>query len=159
MNQQLIQAWNEQLTLERQNAAIYDALAAALDVVNWPGSSAWMKKSADEERQHADKFAAYIVDRFGIPVYSALDGCNVPTGDNLVDYFTAALQREQLTTEAIKTLHFMAEEAEEPDACRFLLWFLEEQTKSVREISDLLLLLGRMDKSMQFVFDNELKKE
>lgn len=157
MNNTLMQALNDQLTLERQNAAIYDALAAALDVVNWPGSSAWMKKSANEEREHADKFSAYIVDRFGVPVFSALDGCNVPTSNDLIDYFAAALLREQATTEAIKTLNFMAEENEDCQTEAFLIWALEEQTKSEREISDFLLQLRRMDKSMQFVFDNELK--
>lgn len=157
MNNTLMQALNDQLTMERQNAAIYDACASALNVVNWPGTSAWMKKSADDERNHADKFAAYIVDRFGVPVYSALNGCACPMGDDLVSHFQFVLDREQLTTEAIKTLYYMAEQDEEPDVCRFLLWFLEEQTKSEREIQDFLLTLRRMDKSAQFIFDNEIK--
>ena len=139
MNVNLLQAMNDQLTFERQNAAIYDALAAQLDVVNWQGSAAWMKKAANEEREHADKFAAHIVDRFGVPVYSALDGCNAPTGDNLIPYFDAAFMREMATTEAIKTLYFMAEEGEDPQMCVFLHPFIEEQTKSEREISDLLI--------------------
>lgn len=157
MNSTLMQALNNQLTMERQNAAIYDALSAALDVVFWDGSSKWMKKSADEEREHADKFAAYIVDRMGEPVYSSLDGCNCPTGDNLVDFFSAALAREQMTTEAIKTLYFMSEDAEDPQTCQFLHWFLEEQTKSEREISDYLILLKKLDKTGMYLFDKELE--
>lgn len=153
----LLQALNDQLTLERQNAAIYDALSAALDVVNWAGSAAWMKKAADEEREHADKFAAYIVDRFGIPIYAALEACAAPTSDALYLYFDAALRREKATTEAIKTLHYMAEENEDPQTCTFLIPFIEEQTKSEREISDILLLLSRLDKTGFLVFDNSIK--
>jgi len=158
MNSTLMQALNDQLTMERQNAAIYDALSAALDVVFWSGSSKWMKSSANEEREHADKFAGYIVDRMGVPVFSSLDGCNCPTGDNLVDYFSAALGREWLTTEAIKTLYYMAEEAEESQTCQFLLSFLEEQTKSEREISDYLIMLKRLDKTGMMIFDKQLEK-
>jgi ferritin len=153
----IIQVLNEQLTMERQNAAIYDALSAALDVVNWAGSAAWMKKSANEEREHADKITAYIIDRFGVPVFAALEGCQCPSGDNLVDYFEAALQRERQTTEAIRTLNYIAEEAEDCQTEAFLIWFLEEQTKSEREISDLLLLLRRLDKTGFLLFDKELK--
>jgi ferritin len=157
MNNSLLQALNTQLTMERQNAAIYDALSAALDVVFWTGSSAWMKKSADEERTHAQRFSDYIIDRFGTPVYSALDGCNVPLGDDLPAFFDAALDREQLTTEAIKELWYTAEQNEDPDTCRFLLYFLEEQTKSEREIGDYLLMLNRLDKTGYLLFDNALK--
>lgn len=158
MNTILMNALQDQLTMERQNAAIYDALAAALDVIFWDGSSKFMKKSANEEREHADKFCGYIVDRNGIPAFSALEGCNVPSSDDLPLYFEAALQRERMTTEALKTLCYVADEAEDPQTKVFLIPFLEEQTKSERELSDCVMMLKRLDKNGWLVFDKELQK-
>src|ERR1035437_6392048 len=93
----MLQALQSQLTLERQNAAIYDALSASLDNVNWSGSATFMKKSADEERTHAQKFTDYLVDRNCVPIYAALGPCPVLEDDDLVIYFQAALDREKLT--------------------------------------------------------------
>lgn len=158
MNNILMQALQDQLTMERQNAAIYDALSAALDVVFWDGSSKFMKHSANEEREHADKFCGYIIDRLGMPQFSALDGCNVPSGDDLALYFELALQREKMTTQAINTLCYVADEAEDPQTKAFLIPFLDEQTKSERELSDYVMMLKRLDNNGRIVFDKELQK-
>jgi len=157
MNENLLTALQDQFNMERQNAAIYDALAAQLDAVHWPGASAWMKRAADEERQHADKFSGYIVDRNGVPQFAGLVPVVAPQEtDDLVLFFDAAMGREQLTTEAIKALHVLADEAEDPQTCAFLIWFLEEQTKSEREITDILLMLNRLDNNGRVVFDETL---
>lgn len=156
MNQTLLDALNQQLTLERQNAAIYDALSAMLDAVNWAGSSKWMKHAADEEREHADKVTSYIVDRNSLPVFMPLEGCNTPASDNLTEYFQAALLREQATTEALKTLYYLAESEEDPQLCVFLHPLLDEQTRSEREITDILIMLRRLDKNGWIVFDKGL---
>lgn len=156
MNSNLIKALNDQMNMERQNAAIYDALSVALDVVFWDGSSKWMKQSANEEREHADKFAAFIVDRNGTPLFAPLDGCMCPIGDDLVSFFQAALERELATTEALKTLYYQAEETEDPQTCTFLIPFLDEQTRSEREITDILIMLRRLDNNGRLVFDKSL---
>lgn len=158
MNNTLLQALKDQLTMERQNAAIYDALSAALDVVFWDGSSKFMKASANEEREHADKFCAYIVDRNGSPAFAALDECNVPSGDDLSSYFEAALAREKVTTEALKVLYYTSEEAEDPQTCAFLLPFMIEQTESERQLTDFVLMLKRLDKNGWIAFDKKLSK-
>ena len=115
-----------------------------------------MKRSADEERKHADKFAGFIVDRNAVPQFAALAAILPAQGDDLVAFFEAALACEMATTEAIKTLHYMAEESEDPQTCAFLIWFLEEQTASEREVTDILLMLRRLDNNGRVVFDEKL---
>ena len=152
----MLQALQSQLTLERQNAAIYDALSASLDNVNWSGSATFMKKSADEERTHAQKFTDYLVDRNCVPIYAALGPCPVLEDDDLVIYFQAALDREKLTTLAIKTLYQdAANDATGPDSQtqQFLLWFLAEQTASERELTDAMLELNRSDNNGRLILD------
>jgi ferritin len=155
MNPDIISALKEQHTLERQNAAAYDALAAQADVINWPGLESWCAKSANEERDHAAKIAAYLVDRNQTPTFEALEAASAPTSGDHADFFRAAMAREIMTTEHINEIYDMCCEAKEFDVCRRLLWFLEEQTKSEREITDYLLMLARpIDR---LVFDQSLK--
>lgn len=151
----MLAALQTQLTLERTNAAIYDSLSACLDAVNWSGSSIFMKKSADEERTHADKFAGFIVDRNETPIYGDLPVCPMIEDDDLVIYFQAALGREKLTTQAINDLYTKADDVEDWQTCQFLLWFLQEQTDSERQLTDCLLELRRSDNNGRLILDEK----
>lgn len=133
-------ALNRQYTTERQNSAIYAAIGNRFDVLNLTGLAAFARKNSAEEQTHADKIRDYIIDRYGFPIIDALTPIDPPQADMLTAarvLFALALMREQTTTEAIKTLYDMAEDADDPQTCQFLLWFLEEQTKSEREFSEL----------------------
>ena len=154
----ILDALNEQLTVERMNAANYDALSAACDVAYWPGAMAWMHAAADDERQHAQKIAAYIVDRDGVPVYQPLGQPVAINAETLTPAFEAALRLETATTEAIKSLYYTAETAEDPQTHQFLLWFLEEQTESEAVLRDYLLMLRRLDNNGKLLFDAGLLK-
>lgn len=157
MNQTLLNAFIEQMNKERQNAAAYDALSAQADVVAWLGTSAWMKKAANEEREHFQAFCDFIVDVNGVPKFSELLPCGAPQSDNLPEFYAEALRLEKENTEAIKALHYLAEETEEPQACVFLIPYIAEQTRSERELTDTVTILQRMDKTGWYVFDKEIK--
>lgn len=156
MDETVLKAIQEWHNLERQNVAAYDALFGGADNVNWPGLALWCKHSADEEREHAEKVAAFLVDKGISPEYGPLSAANAPESDNHADYFRAALTREMLTDETIKEIYKMAFDAGEYDACEFMLWFLAEQRRSIREITDYLKMLARpVDR---LVFDESLGK-
>lgn len=156
ISQTLVHALNEQLTMERQNAAIYDALAAGLELVHWPGSMKFMRASAGEEREHAEKICSYLIDRSWPPYFGVLSECTVIINDDLRLYYQAALEREQATTEALKELHYLAEQEEDPQTCTFLIWFLDEQTKSESELADILQMLARLDNNGRVVWDGQI---
>jgi ferritin len=154
MDNTLTQAIQEWHTAERQNSAAYDALFVQADNINWPGLAKWCKASADDEREHAAKVAAFLIDKNITPEIRALEGVTPPAGDDHAEYFRAAMAREVLTDEAIKEIYRMAFDAGEYDACEFMLWFLAEQRRSIREITDYLNMLARnVDR---LVFDNGL---
>ena len=136
----VLDALNRQITTERQNSAIYSAVANRFDVLNLTGLAKFARANAAEELTHAAKITDYVIDRYGFPVIDALQAVNPPETDMLTAarvLFALALTREQITTEAIKTIYDLAEDADDPQTCQFLLWFLEEQTKSEREFSEL----------------------
>ena len=154
----MLQALNEQLNVERFNQASYDMLAASLDVAYWPGSSAWMKGQAQEEATHADKVAAYIVDRGCIPQFTDIVPIPMIDTANLTNAFEAALQVEQANTERIKMLYHLAEEQADPQTCQFLHWFLAEQTEAEGVLGNYLTMLDRLDANGKMVFDSSVIK-
>jgi ferritin len=165
MNESLKQALQEQFNKERQNEANYRAKAAQAEAANYPGVAAWMKRSADEEHEHADLIENYLVARNEVPVYTNLMMIDLLPGDALIDLFQGALELEQQNTVSLETLYYLAEQSEDPRTCSFLTvphddfpGFLEEQTKSEREITDILLELRRLDKTGWKLLDMELLK-
>lgn len=133
-------ALSRQYNVERQNSAIYSAIANRFDYLNLTGFAKFALNNATEELTHAERIRSYIIDRYGFPVVDALQSVDPPQADMLTAgrvLFSYALMREQMTTEAIKTIYDLAEDADDPQTCQFLMWFLEEQTKSEREFTEL----------------------
>ena len=165
MNSTILKMLQDQFNMERQNAAVYDCLSACLEAVNWEGSAAWMKRNANDERGHADRVSGYIIDINKMPeFFPLLPITDNSDGENLPAYFTAALNREMLTTAHLTILFNEASKMGDAQTIAFLLQqagdfpgFLAEQTKSEREITDILLSLNRLDKTGWQVFDQELK--
>jgi ferritin len=156
MDSEIVKGLQAQLTLERTNAAAYDALGAALDTLYWPGSAAWMKRAANEEREHAAKIADYLALRKITPVYNWIPMSNVPVDDNLLLFFDAALARETTTTAAILALYALAVSTPDPQTTVFLHWFMIEQTKSEGEILSYMAMIKRLDNNGRVAFDQYL---
>lgn len=140
----LMDALNRQVTQERYNVAIYAALGNRLEYANLPGLASFMRKASAEEQTHADKFSAYLIDRNALPLTDAVPAYTAPDGPMISIgrvCFAEALRREQVVTEMIKLLYDTAEQAGDPQTCVFLHWFLDEQTKSERELIELVARL------------------
>jgi ferritin len=146
----------EQFNRERGNREVYRMLADNLEAVNWEGAAKFMRKASDEEGEHADKFAAYLIDRNQVPRYDSLPAPLVVSGDDLLPYFEAALTLEVTNTEQIKEVHYAAEQSEDAQTCTFLIWAIEEQTQAERELTDICMMLRRLDNNGRVVFDEKL---
>lgn len=130
----------QQVNIERQNAAIYHALAARLDFLNLTGAAKYFRTQGNEENEHAAKFTDYLIDRNSEPRIGPLEGVMPPQFDMLTGIAVAsqfALAREILNTEYIKTIHATAEQDDDPQTCVWLIWALEEQTHAERELTEL----------------------
>jgi ferritin len=156
MDKITLDALQEQFNRERANREAYRVMADNLESVNWEGAAKFMRDASNEEAAHADKFGAYLIDRNQVPRYDALPAPLVVSGDDLLQYFDAALTLEVTNTEQIKELHYAAEQAEDMQTCVFLIWAIEEQTKSERELQDIILMLRRLDNNGRVVFDEKL---
>ncbi len=148
-------ALNDQMNKERQNAAAYDAFAAALLAANWPGFAAWMSHAADDERSHYAKFRDYLIDRNQTPRLAALMEPATMDGSDPRPFFRMALELEQSNTASIKAVEDLAESLDDDQTEMFLIWAIEEQTRSERDLVDRILELSRVDATGLLILDRE----
>lgn len=144
MDEKLQTLLNEQVINEHGAALIYTQLAYEMDNLSFPGMRDWFFKQAEEEREHAQKFAEHLLDR----------GYRVELGDIQVgsvkaatplDAFEASLAHEQKVSEQIREIARTADAAGDLDSRALINWFLEEQVEeesTVSEIIDHLKLVG-----------------
>jgi ferritin len=135
-----LDALNRQYTTERQNSAVYAAIGNRFAALNLPGLSCFAQHHAHKKNRRAEKVRGYILDRYGYPIVDTLPAIDPPQADMLTAarvLFAYALMREQMETEALKTLYDLAEDADDPQTCRFILCLLHRQTKAEAELSEI----------------------
>lgn len=122
----MIVSFNRQFTQERQNEAIYYALADALRVAGFTGAASWLEMQAAGERFHARRIARYLTDAGTAVVYGVLEAVNV-TVMGIGDALAASAVVETQNTTAIFALYEEAVAQGNRDAQEFLHWFIAEQ--------------------------------
>jgi ferritin len=159
LSQTLVTAINEQFTQERQNAVAYEALSWALISASWDGFGEWMRHAAHDERKHAAILADHLIDRNAIVIIDNLQAVQSGDAKNPTMAFGEALRLEVANTEALRTLYFLCEGEEDPQACVMLQPLLDEQTKSERELKDIITQLQACDANGWIVLDHRMGKQ
>lgn len=163
----LLNKLQAQFTLERANETFYRMLASAAAAANRPGAQRFFEKNANEEGMHARRIGEYLIDRNERPRFAALGEVASVDAANYVGMFQAALEREHVTTLALRELWEMADDVEkDAQTAAFLMLkdddfpgFLAEQTRSERELVDVLLKIKRLSEDGLEVFDSGLGDE
>lgn len=132
-----------QFNQERYNSQAYRYLGDCMENIAWDGFAHFMRKSADDEQMHSQKFATYLIARNVKPIYNAIDA--VALSGNVRDAFKQIYDLEVLTTQKINDIYNLADDAGEAQTCNFLQFFLEEQTESVKQTYDMLQEIDRAD--------------
>jgi ferritin len=148
-------ALQKQMNQERFNAAQYDAFAAALSASNWPGFSAYFEKQAEQERGHFGKFRDYLIDRNQIPALDAIKAPMPIDGGQPLPFFQSALNLERENTALILAAEELAESLDDGQTEDWIIWAVNEQTDSERELVDAILEIGRMDNTGLLILDRE----
>lgn len=144
MDEKLQTLLNAQVNNEHGAALIYTQLAYEMDNLSFPGMRDWFFKQAEEEREHAQKFAEHLLDRGYRVELEDIQVGSVKAATPL-DAFEASLAHEQKVSEQIREIARTADAAGDLDSRALINWFLEEQVEeesSVSEIIDQLKLVG-----------------
>ncbi|MEH0148101.1 ferritin [Corynebacterium sp. Q4381] len=144
VDEKLKEAMTQQVTEEYAAAYVYRFLANEMDALSFPGLSNWFAAQAQEETEHAQKFAKHLIDR-GERVQPRDIRIDAPQVNGPLDAFRAALAHEKKVSEQIRNITRIADEAGDLESRGLLNWFLTEQIEeeaTVGEIVDQLELVG-----------------
>ena len=137
MSDDILKAFNDQITLELTADMTYRQLAIEADAQNLSGMAAWLRHQADEEIVHANKFIDHTLDRGSHPRIGTLEA-----PDSALEIFQAALAHEEKVSEAIRELYRACTSAGDIDAIPLLQWFINEQIEEEATVDE---IVGRIE--------------
>lgn len=137
INEKFQKQLNEQVTAEHQAALVYTQLAYELDRLSFDGMSSWMQAQADEEREHAQKFAQHLLDRDARVDIETVEMPSLKISTPL-DAFEASLEHERKVSALIHDLVKTADEVGDIDSRNLLNFFLEEQIEEEATVSNII---------------------
>lgn len=142
ISKRLNEAINRQIGNEFVASLSYVAIACHFAAEGLMQLSARFDQQAAEERDHALKFAKYIVDTGGKVEIPALPAPRNEF-DSVADAIAHALEAEKTVTAQINDLMALAVEDKDFAAQNFLNWFVAEQLEEVANMDNLLKVVRR----------------
>lgn len=150
---------NKQINLELYASYVYHSMAFHFnrDDVALNGFYKFFKHQSDEEREHAEKLMEYQNRRGGRIL---LQNIQKPERDEYgtgLEAMQMALALEKNVNESLLNLHKVAADKNDAHLCDFLEeHYLEEQVKSIKELSDYVTNLKRVGSGLgEYMFDKE----
>jgi ferritin len=157
LSKKMLDALNDQITMELAASHSYLAMAGWFESQNLPGMATWMALQSAEERAHALKFFAFVVDRGEDVELGALPKPSAAF-DSPVAVFEQALAQEKSVTASINALYTLANEEGEFEAIPLLTWFINEQVEEEASVDQVVEDLRRAgaDPQTLLMLDREL---
>jgi len=134
-------AINKQINMELYASYVYQSMAYHFDRddIALKGMFDFMKKSSDEEREHAQMFMEYQNKRGGRIVFQDIKAPAVDWNSH-IHALEEALALEKKVNEALLALHGIASANNDAHLCDFLESnFLDEQVQSINELAKLVV--------------------
>ncbi len=151
-------ALNEQIKLEGESSHFYLAMASWCEVNGLQGTSRFLYRHSDEERNHMLKLFMYINERGGHAITPELKKPQLNFKD-VREIFNLILQHEVMVSREINELVEQCLAEKDYTTHNFLQWYVTEQMEEerlARHILDKLNLIGN-DKSGMYLLDRELE--
>jgi ferritin len=140
MNATLLNGMNDHLKLEFKASHEYLAMSVWLAGHDLPGFASWMRKQANDELLHAQKFVDHMLER-DQPIELPAVAKPPMSWDSVEALCTHVLANEQAVTSSINELFALAETSKDRPAVILLQWFVNEQ---MEEEAAARALLGRI---------------
>lgn len=141
MNEKLRLLLETQIIREMESAYLYRDMSRFYALKGLNGFASWFKKQAEEEMEHAEKIADYLIERDSFYEYRDIEFMKVDYQD-VRQPLVKQLEHEKVVTGLIHNLYKVAEEVDDVAAKIFLNWFVEEQ---VEEEANAKALIDKID--------------
>ncbi len=132
----MAKALNDQIAAEYGSFYIYAAMAYQLKSMNLNVFAKWFELQADEEKEHAEKIADYLVNQDAAVKLVQLPAPKA-TWKSCLDICEGALEHEKYITKRIHDLVAMADKEKDYATRSFLNWFVDEQVEEEASTSEL----------------------
>ena len=142
LNEELEAKFNAQITLEFEASLVYRQLAIEMDLADLPGMASWLRRQADEEIVHANKFIDHLDARGNHPRIGDISTGHITVSEDPRETFKTALEHEKRVSESIRDLYRACAKAEDIDSNPLLNWFLAEQIEEEATVDE---ILGRLE--------------
>jgi len=129
-------AINDQINKELYSSYLYLSMAAHLENENLLGFAKWMHIQEGEEREHAMKLYAFLVDRGGRVLLKPIDGPETEWKTSL-DLFKQVAAHEAAVTASINALYEVALKEKDYPAQVMLQWFITEQVEEEKNAAEI----------------------
>ena len=150
-------AFNDQITMELGSFIAYLQTAAHFESENLVGMASWLRRQAEEEKIHAQRFIDYVLDRGNEVEIGAIAA---PKSDfaTVEAVFAAALDQERSVTEAIHDLYRLVTDKGDLASYPILQWFIAEQNEEESTVETILerVKLAGDESSAILLLDSEL---
>jgi len=157
ISKKLENALNKQFNQELYNSNLYLSMSAYFAGKSLNGFANWMKIQAEEERQHAERFFNFMIDR-GMKVKVAQIPAPPATWRAPLAAVKAGLEAEETNTSRLNDLMDLAIKEKDHATKGVMQWFVDEQVEeesSFNEVVDQLTLAEKAPGAM-FMLDREL---
>lgn len=142
LNEELEAKFNAQITLEFEASMVYRQLAIEMEMADLPGIASWLRRQADEEIVHANKFIDHLDARGNHPRIGDISVKGLNLSRDPQETFKAALKNEQRVSESIRELYRACAAASDIDSNPLLSWFIAEQIEEEATVDE---ILGRIE--------------
>ncbi|MDO5754634.1 MAG: ferritin [Tissierellia bacterium] len=156
-NQELMDKINEQVTFEIASGYVYLGMAAWAADNDWDGFSHFMYKQWEEELEHANKMAKFLMD-LGYPVtFGAIEAAPSEYKD-VLDLAKTSLEHEQEVTQRINEIIDLARKYDDKRVEYFMQWYINEQVEEEDTFSTLIAKIERtnMNPAGLMILDGKL---
>jgi ferritin len=137
-------AMNEQINKELYSSYLYLSMAAFFEDKNLPGFGHWMHIQEGEERGHAMRLYAHLIDRGGRVLLKAIAAPETEWKSSL-EAFKVVQQHEVEVTASINALYELALKEKDYPAQVLLQWFINEQVEEEKSASEIVKQLELID--------------
>lgn len=119
---------NDQIMAELWSANLYLQMSYFLKHQGWEGFARWMKVHSDEEREHADRMAEFLISRGGQVKLQMVN--LVPEGwGSVLEVFEHSLEQEKMVSKMIDMIVLHAIEEQDFATENFFRIFVDEQVE------------------------------
>ena len=124
----LQKALNDQISAELWSSNLYLQMSYFLKSQRWDGYANWLRKHAEEEREHATRMADFLTDRGGQVKLKMVN--LVPEGwGSVAEIFEHSLSQEKMVSKMIDKIVTLAIEEKDYASENFFRKFVDEQVE------------------------------